>query len=398
MGISLFERLFALLKNHNFVVQYWNGKTTRYGDGEPEFQITFIREPSLQDLLEPPSLFFGKAYMRGDIELSGSHAAMAKALADAGDVRFDPKTGNIAFRALSAVSAAARSLARQKDDIAAHYDLGNDFFSLWLDRDTRSYSCAYFRNQDDSLETAQRQKTDISLKKLHLKPGMRLLDIGCGWGWTSLRAALNYGAKVLAITLSEEQLAAVRRLFAENGLGDSAEARLCNYLDLEPSEHFDRVVSIGMFEHVGRAHHAEYFAKVRRLLKPGGLSLLHTLTKNEPGESDPWINRYIFPGGQIPAISEVVSGLSEGGFHLTHVESLRRHYVTTLDRWHDNFSRPEVLEKVRRKFDNGFARMWSLYLRMASAHLDIGALDVHQFVFANGPAVDVPMTLEKVYA
>ncbi len=226
---------------------------------------------------------------------------------------------------------------------------------------------------------------------------MRVLDIGCGWGGLSMGAARDYGAKVLAITLSEEQASAVRRRYEENGLSDACEVRLCNYLELDPAEKFDRIVSVGMFEHVGKAHYGAYFGKVRDLLREGGLSLLHTLTKNKPGETDPWIEKRIFPGGRIPAVSEVVSLLPDFDFHLLHVESLRRHYVRTLNDWYANFSRPEVLETVRSMFDQAFVRMWSLYLRMASAFLAIGGLDVHQFVFTRGINDDLPMTLEDIY-
>ena len=300
-------------------------------------------------------------------------------------------------RAIATLSSAARSLAQQKKDIAAHYDLGNDFFALWLDKPTASYSCAYFRDAADDLATAQQQKLDLVLRKLRIEPGMRVLDIGCGWGGLSIRAAKDYGAKVLAVTLSEEQAAAVRQRYEEHGLTGVCDVRLCNYLELDQPEQFDRVVSVGMFEHVGKEHYDDYFGKVRSLLKTGGVSLLHTLTKNKSGETDPWIAKRIFPGGHIPAVTEVVARLPEYDFHLLHAESLRRHYVKTLDAWYDNFSKPEVVAKVRTMFDQAFVRMWGLYLRMSSAFLAVGDLDVHQFVFSKGINDDLPMTLEGVY-
>lgn len=399
MSITHFDRLFSLARDTAFRVRYWDGTEHRYGTGEPEFTITFTKEPGFMDVLESPSIFFGEGYMRGEVELSGSYEAMARALDGFGEIDFQPSAGIIAARVLAGAASTVRSVRRMKDDIASHYDLGNEFFSLWLDKTTSSYSCAYFRHDDDSLDRAQQQKTDLVLRKMFLKPGMRILDIGCGWGWLALRAALDHDAEVLAITLSEEQFSAVQRRVKENGLEKKITVRLCNYLDIDPAYqgYFDRVVSVGMFEHVGLAHYDRYFAMVSDLLAPGGLSFLHTLTKLTPGEGDPWIRKYIFPGGRIPAVEEIVPQLSAHDFRLLHCESLRRHYAKTLDCWYEAFSRPEALEKTRKMFDEPFVRMWGLYLRMAAASLRTGGLDLHQFVFSKGVCGDVPMTLESVY-
>lgn len=394
---SLLERFFTSVRGADFAVRFWDGTGMRFGAGDPEFEIFFRREPGLVGMASSPSLFFGEGYMRGDIDMTGSYKAMARALGSVTAMSGGESFSGRILSAVSGLSGTIRSLAEQKSDVAAHYDLGNDFFSLWLDGRTQSYSCAYFRTESDSLETAQQQKIDLVLRKLCVRPGMRLLDIGCGWGGLSLSAALDHGAKVLAITLSEEQASTVRKRFEEHGLDGLCEVRLCNYLELGPEEKFDRISSVGMFEHVGKAHYGNYFEKIRTLLNDGGLSLLHTLTKNKPAETDPWIAKYIFPGGHIPALSEIVTELAERDLRLLHTESLRRHYVRTLDIWSANFNRPDVLEKVRAMFDREFVRMWSLYLDMASAFLAIGGLDVNQLVFSKGTADDLPMTLESVY-
>ena len=397
MDKTAFTRLFSGITSVNFSVTYWDGTSTRYGAEPPAFAVVFKKQPSILDLSGDPTLYLGEAYMRGDIELEGDCAAMAVAVEDLEDAAGVSPGSAAASKLLSGIAFVARTLKRQKGDIAAHYDLGNDFFSLWLDPATLSYSCAYFRHPDDTLDAAQQQKVELVLKKLHLRPGMRLLDIGCGWGWLALRAARDHGARVLALTLSEEQFAATRQRFADNGVNDTAEARLCNYLELEGNGQFDRVVSVGMFEHVGKAHHARYFEKVRDLLKQGGLSLLHTLTKFKPSANNAWIQKYIFPGGHIPTPSEIVEQLPQCGFHLLNAENLRRHYIRTLELWYKNFSCPDVLNRVRARFGEAFCRMWSLYLRMAAASLSAGVLDVHQFVFTKGINDDLPMTMEGVY-
>lgn len=391
------NRAFSAVREPGFTVQFWDGRQTDYGSGRPQFTIRFTREPALRELFVSPSLYFGEACMRGEIELDGSYKAMARALESIQKAGCSPELRFIS-KAFSWFSSGARSMPKQKEDIAAHYDLGNDFFSLWLDKRTLSYSCAYFQDEADTLATAQQQKIALVLRKLRLGQGMRLLDIGCGWGGLALAAAGDYGAKVLAITLSEEQAAAARQRFDEHGLSDRCEVRLCNYMELDPAERFDRVVSVGMFEHVGKANYRVYFDKVHSLLKSGGLSLLHTLTKKQPGETDPWITKRIFPGGRIPAVPEVVEQVSRCDFCLLHVESLRCHYVKTLDAWYDNFSRNEVLAKVNDMFGQAFIRMWSLYLQMASAFLAIGELDVHQFVFSKNANNSLPLTAQDIYA
>ncbi len=398
MDKATLNRMFSHITAVSFAVTYWDKTTSRYGPEVPAFAITFKKKPPILDLSRAPSLALGEGYMRGDIELTGDCRAMVIALEKLEESGWNGPNGSRVSRALTDVMSVVRSLKRQKEDIAVHYDLGNDFFSLWLDQATSSYSCAYFKHPEDGLSTAQQQKIDLVLKKMHLRPGMRLLDIGCGWGSLSIRAAMGHGAKVLALTLSEEQFTAVRQRFTEAGLDDTAEVRLGNYLELKGNGQFDRVVSVGMFEHADKAHHAHYFEKVRELLKPGGLSLLHTLTKPKPSGTDPWVQKYIFPGGYIPTLAEVVSPLPEHGFHLLHVESLRRHYVRTLRLWHDNLTRRDVLNRVRARFGEPFCRMWSLYLQMSAASLATGSLDVHQFVFTRGINDELPMTLDAVYA
>lgn len=381
-----------MLADTAFDVRLPNGETEVLGKGRPAFSLVFKTMPNLN--VADPILSLGEAYMRGELELEGDIDAAARLL----NGRLETRTPHARLRRLIGLCSRALSAGRAKQrlDIKAHYDLGNDFYSLWLDPGM-NYSCAYFIKPDDSLEQAQRQKIELILRKLRLAPGMRLLDIGCGWGALAVRAAKDYGCKVLGVTLSDEQCAegSRRAALAAPGMVD---IRLRNYLDLEGKEQFDRVVSVGMFEHVGRANMPSWFAAAARLLKPGGLCLLHTLTKPLEGETNAWTEKYIFPGGRIPSLREIIALPPEYGFHVLHVENLRPHYAKTLEAWHANFSAPKTLAKVREMFGDRFIRMWSLYLRMAAACLRAGVLEVHQIVLGKGVDPTLPLTLNDIYA
>lgn len=398
MKKTLLNLLFSRTKQPAFSVNYWDGEEQRYGDGFPEFRVIFNKEPQASDLEDNLSLRLGESYMRGEIDLEGDYNAMVRALESY--ETHGPAKANFLKRMFIlalGISKDGHGQKQQKENIKAHYDLGNDFFSLWLDS-TLSYSCAYFAHPDDTLTQAQEQKIDLVLKKLRLQPGMRLLDIGCGWGELALRAASRYQASVVGITLSEEQYAKAKRRAAERGMEQRVDIRLQNYLDLDSDRSFDRIASVGMFEHVGQGHIPRYFKKIDSLLAPGGVSLLHTLTKLEENSSDDWIKKYIFPGGYIPSLRELMHVLPEFDFHAAHVESLRPHYVKTLEQWHANFSEPAVLTKTTAMYDREFVRMWSLYLLMAAAYLRTGNLDLHQIVFTKGTNNTLPLTLTDVYS
>lgn len=395
MEKAVWNSAFQKLKGGSFAVVYWDGEEQAFGPAKPAFKLNFKAKPSITALAADPILILGEEFMDGAIEISGDLDALFCL------VHQNPPEPGLGGRVLSAAGRGLNYLksvsAAQKKNIGAHYDLGNDFFSLWLD-ETLSYSCAYFECDDDTLKQAQLQKIDLVLRKIRLQPGQRLLDIGCGWGWLILRAAGQYGVKALGITLSEQQHEETRRRIVAAGLTNQVEVRLVNYLDLsEPADAFDAVVSVGMFEHVGRAHFGDYLARVASLLKPGGLTLLHTLTNLKEVETNTWVQKYIFPGGYIPSLRELVDLLPGHDFHVLQVESLRRHYVRTLELWYKKFSSPAVREKVLKMFDERFIRMWSLYLLGAASSLRTGALDVHQLVLSKGPNNSLPMTLTDIY-
>jgi cyclopropane-fatty-acyl-phospholipid synthase len=289
----------------------------------------------------------------------------------------------------------SHSIKKSKEDIQYHYDLGNDFYKLWLD-ETLTYSCAYFKTKEDSLYKAQLNKVAYILKKLNLKKGERLLDIGCGWGELIITAAKKYGVNALGITLSEEQFRKVRERIKENNLENQVDVKLIDYRELaDAGERFDRVVSVGMLEHVGRKNLSIYMETVNKLLKPNGVSLLHCITTQQEGETDQWIEKHIFPGGYIPSIRELVTLMPDYDFHLIDLESLRLHYAQTLQCWAENFE--NALEKVREMKDEKFIRMWRLYLNACAASFHHGVIDIHQFLFTKGLNNELPMTRDYLY-
>lgn len=282
------------------------------------------------------------------------------------------------------------SKKNQKKEVSSHYDIGNDFYKLWLD-ETMSYSCGYFKHEDDTLYQAQKNKVDYILEKLYLKEGMTLLDIGCGWGFLLIEAAKKYKIKGTGITLSEEQYKECQKRIKEEGLSDYLEVRLMDYRDL-PSDGkmYDRVVSVGMLEHVGRENYQLYLDCVSKVMKDGGLFLLHFISALKEHPGDPWIKKYIFPGGSVPSLREVMNCMAEDNFHTQDIEDLRLHYNRTLLCWEKNFK--DHIEEAHTMFDERFLRMWDMYLSACAATFHNGIIDIHQILMTKGINNDLPMT------
>ncbi len=246
-----------------------------------------------------------------------------------------------------------------KRNVAHHYDLSGEFYRLLLDED-RQYSCAYFRTGDESIDEAQRaKKRHIANKLLLDRPGLRVLDIGCGWGGTAITLARDYGADVTGITLSEEQLGVARQRAAEAGLSERVRFELLDYRAL--TGRFDRILSVGMFEHVGINHYQSFFDTIRRCLAPDGVALIHAIGRSDgPRATNAWLAKYIFPGGYSPALSEVLPPLERSGLIATDIEILRLHYAKTLSRWRDNLEHHR--DAIRALYDERFLRMMEFYL------------------------------------
>ena len=265
----------------------------------------------------------------------------------------------------------------------------NDFYRLWLD-ETMNYSCGYFKTENDTLYEAQVNKTDYILKKLALEEGMSLLDVGCGWGFLLIRAAKEYGVRGTGITLSTEQYEGFKKRIEEEGLEHLLNVQLMDYRDLPKSGmKFDRVVSVGMVEHVGRENYGRFMDCVDKVLNPGGVFLLHFISSQKEHAGDPWIKKYIFPGGVIPSLREIISLMAEHDFHILDVENLRNHYNKTLLCWEKNFKEHE--SEIKDMFDEEFVRMWDLYLCSCAATFHNGVIDLHQILVSKGANNELPM-------
>lgn len=387
---SIVKSIAEHLSDRPFDLEYWDGEIIKYGNGNPEFKLIIKNFPSKKELLADPSVALGEAYMKGDIDIEGDLQKFFESIIRNKDSFMNKNT---VFRLASKIK--APSLMKSKKDIAHHYDIGNDFYSLWLDK-TMSYSCGYFKNPTDTLYDAQMNKIHHILKKLNLKEDQHLLDIGCGWGYLIIEAAKLYKVKALGITLSEEQFKKAKERIKQEGLEDLVDVQLMDYRNLEKSNlEFDRIVSVGMAEHVGHTNLPLFFKNVDSVLKESGLFLLHNITNLVETEGNKWITTYIFPGGYLPTLREELNIAADINFRTLDVESLRLHYMKTLEEWCKNFM--NHLDEERDMFDDEFLRMWHLYLATCAAAFHYWDIDIHQILFSKGINNTLPMTRKYLY-
>ena len=354
------------------------------GRDRPEFTITLNEDLDKKELLTSTSLALGEAYMKEELEVDRDlYEVLNLFLGQMGKFKMDKS-------ALKKLILTSKAKKNQEKEVRFHYDIGNEFYRLWLD-ETMSYSCGYFKNAEDTLYDAQVNKADHILEKLQLQEGMTLLDIGCGWGFLLMRAAKKYGIKGTGITLSKEQYQKFSEDIEREGLKDRLQVELMDYRDLKHSGvQFDRVVSVGMLEHVGRGNYELFMENAEAVLKPEGLFLLHYISAQKEHEGNPWIKKYIFPGGTIPSLREIIDILPEYEFHVLDIESLRRHYNRTLLCWRENFLKHRA-EIVRMQGEE-FTRMWELYLASCAATFNNGIIDLHQILTSKGINNRLPMT------
>lgn len=365
-------------------VTYWDGKSEVYGNGTPEIEIVFNEKIPMGDITRNASLALGEAYMDKKIEIHGSIQKLIDGAYESADSFM---RSSKFFKLLPKTKHTEK---QSEEDIQSHYDIGNDFYEQWLDP-TLTYSCAYFTDDNkDDLEQAQIAKVHHILNKLHPQKGQTLLDIGCGWGTLMLTAAKEYSLKVTGVTLSEEQYKLVQKKIYDENLQDVAEVKLEDYRELGDQQ-WDYVTSVGMFEHVGSENLGEYFNDVAKYLKTDGVALIHGITRQQGGATNAWINKYIFPGGYIPGLVEIISRIEEAHLQISDVEMLRRHYQRTLEIWDKNFNnaRPEIEKKMGERF----CRMWDMYLQACAASFESGNIDVVQYLLTKGPSgKNLPMT------
>jgi cyclopropane-fatty-acyl-phospholipid synthase len=369
----------------------WNGKAASYGDGSgPALTVRFHDRSLRRRLLLMPSLALGEAYMDGRMTVeSGTIYDFLELLARNTGTNGVPAVCNLIERmdALFRRFQQYNPVRRARRNVAHHYDLSGELYELFLDAD-RQYSCAYFARPDDSLDTAQYNKKRHVAAKLRLQPGVSVFDIGSGWGGLGLYIAEVADARVTGVTLSEEQYRVANERAAKTGLVNRASFHLRDFR--EQRGRFDRIVSVGMFEHVGVGHYREFFGKIEELLAEDGIALLHTIGRNGPPTStDPWIRKYIFPGGYIPALSEVMPHIERSGLLATDIEFLGRHYAETLRRWSERFRVNR--DRVREIYDERFCRMWEYYLASSEVAFRHMGMTVFQIQIAKRPD-SVPMT------
>jgi cyclopropane-fatty-acyl-phospholipid synthase len=380
-----FNNLLKGIKGGRLRVRYWDGETRTFGDKGGSATLS-IKDPKvLGAMLADTSLGFGEAYMDGLVDTDDLEKLVTLA----------NKNNQIIQRPKILTSIHKNIKENQQSYIQHHYDLGNEFFKLWLD-DSMTYSCAYFKDEKDSLEKAQKQKHSYILKKLQLEKDMRLLDIGSGWGTLLIQAAVNYGVSGLGVTLSQEQYHYAQKRAETEGVSHLISFKLMNFHDLiDTTKKFDRIVSVGMFEHVGRDNYPNYFRLIENLLVDGGISVLHTISTQRESAPDLWLDKYIFPGGYLPTVEEVTHYLPQFGLRLLDYENLRIHYAKTIDEWKKRYLQHK--EEIIKLYDTKFFRMWYFWLVNSGVGFRYGDLDLSQFIFTKGINNSLPLTRDHLY-
>ena len=364
---SMYGLLHKILKSYirkgRLDIIFPDGKYKTYGQHQNSDFVTIklVTADICYRLIINPSLAFGEGYMEGTIQPVNCSIYQVLNVLMSNDLQQD----HFGEKISSALRFCKRSWAqfnparKSRKNVAHHYDLREDLYRLFLDKDMQ-YSCGYFKNGDETLEEAQyAKKKHIAAKLLLNRPDLEILDIGSGWGGMALYLAKEYQAKVLGITLSEEQLRVSRKRAKEEGLEDRVQFRMLDYRSIKGK--FDRIVSVGMFEHVGVHYYQDFFSTVYRILKPDGIMLLHSIGRSDgPGSTNAWINRYIFPGGYSPALSEVFPYIEKNHLWVTDCEILRLHYAKTIHFWRERFEAKK--EEVIKLYDKRFYRMFEMYL------------------------------------
>ena len=395
--MQLARFLNSIFKKDGFILVDANSKN--YIIGSPSKKIPIIlkilNKKLHYKLLFRPDLYFGEAYSNGEIVIENGTLTefLDLALMNIGRGEI-----NLFSQLINKLSGSYRYLTnfnfikKSKMNVSHHYDLSDDLYDLFLDK-KRQYSCGYFKNQNESLEDAQNNKIQHIIKKLNIESNQKVLDIGCGWGSLSIDIAKSINCEVTGITLSQNQLDYCLKKAKELNLEDQVTFKLMDYRELD--EKFDRIVSVGMFEHVGRKFYKKFFKQVEKLLSDNGVSLIHTIgSVNPPRDPHPWITKYIFPGGYTPSLSEVTTPIEKAGLVVSDIEVLKLHYSYTLRHWKENCIKNK--EKIIKMYDEKFFRMWEFYLAGCEIVFKWGDQVVYQFQLTKS-YTSTPITRDYIY-
>jgi cyclopropane-fatty-acyl-phospholipid synthase len=369
----------------------WNGDELATAPGEPIATVRVGDRNTFVQMLLNPDLEFGEAYCDGRVVVEGDFLKFLEVMFRAPR---PPAAIKFLRRCVGGWSARPRvnSLGKARDNIWHHYDIGNDFYRLWLD-EQMVYTCAYFPTPTATLEEAQVAKMEHVCRKLWLKPGETVVEAGCGWGSLARHMAKHHGVKVKAYNLSHEQIAYARERARAEGLDHLVEYVEADYRTI--TGQYDVFVSVGMLEHVGLPHYHRLGGLIHRCLKPTGRGLIHSIGRNRPCRTNPWLEKHIFPGAYMPSLTEMMRVFEPWDFSVLDVENLRQHYAKTLEHWLERFEC--VSGKVRNMFDERFVQMWRLYLCSSLAGFSSGSFQLFQVTFAPARSNEIPWTRSQIY-
>ncbi len=398
MWTALFTKMVnTLVKTGTLTIKMPSGEMQTFGNGTaPKVTVHLTQSSLLRKLILNPELAMGEAYMDQTMIIENDDVRGLLTLA----IRNNELGNQIWWQKFAAKARLWKRridqrnpLRTARENVEHHYDLSVDLYDIFMEED-KQYTCAYFQNDDDTLEQAQRNKKAHIARKLLLEPGMKVMDIGCGWGGLSITLARDYGVHVVGVTLSEVQRQTAMKRAHAAGVGHMIEFRLCDYRDVD--EEFDRIVAVGMMEHVGEPQYPEFFAQIRKNLTEDGVALIHFIGRSSPPDTlSPWFQKYIFPGGYAPAMSEVLTAVEKQNLVNCDIEVWRGHYERTLREWQHRFE--TNLDQVRNLYDERFVRMWRYYL-IAS---ELSFSEMHQVLFQIQLAKhqdSVPSTRDYLYA
>jgi len=388
----LVRKMLEVVGNPPIAIRLWNGRFASEPDGEAAATITILDRAAMFKLIADPELHFGDLYSSGRVEVEGDLVHFLEVVYRS--IRHHTRMSRLRrFIVWLGHRRIANSLARARDNIHHHYDIGNDFYSLWLDKEAMQYTCAYFPDPDMSLEAAQIAKLHHICRKLQLKPGDTVVEAGCGWGGLARFMARHYGVTVRAYNISKEQIRFARHKAEEEGLSERVEYVEDDYRNI--SGEYDVFVSVGMLEHVGTRDYRTLGEVVKRCLKPEGRALIHTIGRNIPAPMNAWIERRIFPGAYPPTLGEMSAIFEPQRFSIQDVENLRLHYAKTLEHWLARFE--QHAEEIEAMFDPAFVRAWRLYLAGSIGAFTSGELQLFQVVFTHAENNQLPWSRAYLY-